>query len=127
MKDKRSVLTESLARKALANWEMGTAASLLDLDTTLKHLRQWMDVESNERYAAVVLAREERAGRYGLLLKHLDKILGKETVKDAIRPVSRKDLWEKRIFVLEKLGYAPLVEYERRTRIISFPKSFASF
>jgi len=128
MKEKKGFLIEGMARRALA-----LADSIADdgartdmFDQALKNLKEWVDVDGSDKYAALVILREERAGRYGTILKLLNKLLGKE-VKDAIKPMSKSSILEKRQEILAVLGYDALVEYDKRTRIISCPKSYMLF
>ena len=126
MKEKKSTLTEALARMAMAYADMKTEGSNAQFDTTLKRLKAWVDIDSSDKHAVLVLQREMQAGRYGLVLKLLNKLLSKE-IKDSIRPMTKADILKKRAEVYEKLGYTMLVEYDQRTRMIACPKSFAPF
>lgn len=134
MKEKRTNLIEALARKAMASADsMNTPDDGNEnFQEALKSLKEWVDIDSNDtKYAALVIKREEIAGRYGTILKLLNKLLknnsnggGKDAV---IRTMSKSDILQKRQEILTKLGYTALVEYDKRTRIISCPKSFMLF
>jgi hypothetical protein len=80
------------------------------------------------KYAAVSIARERRAGNYGLAIKIINKLLSKEIKdKDLIKSFTKAELIEMRIDLLEKLGYSRLVEFERKNRVIACPKFYSSF
>lgn len=132
-------MIEALTRKAMA-----FADSMNDQDDSgedksddgnfqqaLKSLKEWVDIDSNDtKYAALIIKREEGAGRYGTILKLLNKLLKNNTkeAKDAVvKTMSKSDLLQKRQEILTKLGYSALVEYDKRTRVISCPKSYMPF
>jgi len=133
MKDKKQFLIDALARRALAHID----SSLKDDDDdgvnvakfrdTLTNLKDWIDIDGNDKYATLVLRRDELGGRYGMMLKLLNKLLTGKEVKDAVQPLSRSDLYKKRVEVLKKLGYDALVEYDTRNRIVSSPKAWMLF
>lgn len=128
MKEKKGYLIEALARQALAHADSKADGSDDKFQQALKNLKDWVDIDGSDKYAALVIRREELAGRYGTVLKLVNKLLnnGKE-LKDAIRPLSKSELFEKRQDILVTLGYSALVEYDKRTRMISFPKSYMLF
>jgi hypothetical protein len=127
IKEKKSFLIEALVRMALAY-----ANSKSDDDKfheTLKRLKAWVDFETYNKYAALNIETEMRAGRYGLALKQINKLLIKNEIKekDMIQPLTRSDLMEKRAAIFEKLGYSLLAEYDKRTRVIACPKKYTPF
>lgn len=125
MQEKKTFLTDALARTAMAYADM---ASDSKFDETLKRLKAWVDIDATEKYSKVVMEREERAGRYGSTIKIINKLLSKEIKeKDFIGSISKSSLFEKRAEIFEKLGYSVLVEYDKKNRIIACPKSYALF
>ena len=126
MKEKKAFLVEALARMALAyscmsNEEEGAHEKFVE---TLKHLKEWIDIESIDKYSQLHMEREERAGRLGSVLKIVNKLLSKDPKeKDFLLPVTKAWLYEKRIDLLGKLGFHALVDHDRMTRITSCPPS----
>jgi hypothetical protein len=128
MKEKKSILTEALARMAMAYADIKTEEAKPKFDETLKKLKAWVDLDSTSKYTPLVLEREERAGRYGIVLKLISKLLSKEVKeKDFVKPLSKRDLLEKRAIILGTLGYSILVEHDKKTRVIACPKAYALF
>jgi hypothetical protein len=130
VKEKKNCLIEALVRMALAYAESKSDDADAKFDETLKRLKVWADIEaSTGKYAALNIEKEMRAGRYGLALKQINKLLAKEIKeKDGmIQPLSRADLWEKRAAIMAKLGYTALAEYDARARVIACPMGFAPF
>lgn len=128
VKEKKNYLIEALVRMALVYAEITSDDANAKFHETLKRLKAWADIESSTKYAALNIEKEMRAGHYGLALKQINKLLAKEFKEtDMIRPLTRSDLLEKRIAIFEKLGYSVLVEYEKRTRVIACPMSYAPF
>jgi len=128
MKEKKGFLTEALARMAMAYADMKSDEAKSKFDGTLKKLKEWADIDSSDKYAALVIERETRAARYGIVLKTINKLIGKENKdKDAIRALSKSELLEKRAQIFAKLGYDILVDYDKKTRVIACPKSYALF
>ena len=127
MKEKKSFLIEALVRQAMVYAEMKTDEAAQKFDATLERLKSWVDIEGSDKYASLVIFCECRAERYGNALKLINKLVGKEMKDDAIRPLTKSGLLEKRAQIFEKLGYSILVEYDKSTRIVACPKSYALF
>jgi uncharacterized membrane-anchored protein YjiN (DUF445 family) len=129
MQEKKTLLSDALARMAMAYADMATDDDAnTKFDETLKRLKAWVDIDATEKYSKLVMEREERAGRYGLALKVINKVLSKEIKdKDFTGSISKPSLLEKRAAIFEKLGYSVLVEYDKKNRIIACPKSYALF
>jgi len=130
MKEKKSMLTEALARLALAY------SAAPDEETkfaeALKRLKEWTDIDSNDKgsdkFAQLVMAREEKAGRLGAVMKVINKILAKDIKeKDYLLPISKSALYEKRVEILTKLGYISLADHDKCTRVISCPPTYSGF
>jgi tripeptidyl-peptidase-2 len=129
VKEKKTFLVEALCRMALAYAEMDTPNSpdVGKFDQVVKRLKSWVDMD-NSKYAAVSIAKERRAGNYGLAIKIIHKLLSKEIKdKDLIQSFTKSELMDMRIDLLEKLGYSKLVEFERKNRAIACPKFYSSF
>ena len=126
MDEKKGALVDALARKARAQAD---ADDYEGFDATLQELKEWVDINGNQKYAVLVLAREERAKRHGLVLKLLNELLEKdgEGTKGGICPFTKKQLLERRAEVLKKLGFLELVERDTKRRLIDSPDSFALF
>jgi tripeptidyl-peptidase-2 len=118
----RNILSEAWARKARALADMDKGE---EFESAFIELKKWI-FEKEERYSVVMLERDRRAGRYGVMLKSLNALIGKE-VKGAISPLSKADLLTMRAEVLEVLGYKELVEYDKARRVIDSPKSYRLF
>jgi tripeptidyl-peptidase-2 len=127
MKEKKSFLIEALVRKSLAYADMQTKDAGEKFDATLQHLKLWADVESSDKYATLFLVREARASRYGSVLKTINKLLTKDAKDDAIRPLSKSELFTRRSEAFEKLGFTLLKEYDRSNRVVAAPKSYMLF
>jgi DNA-binding SARP family transcriptional activator len=127
MKEKKAFLIEALVRMAMAYASMDTNEASGKFDETLQHLKAWVDIDGNGKYAALVIERESRAGRYGNVLKVVNKLLAKDTKDEAIKPLTKSDLLVMRAKIFEKLGFSLLVEYDKSTRVMACPKSFRLF
>lgn len=128
MKEKKAILIETFVRIALAYCDMKTDDAKTKFGDTLQRLKAWADIDGSDKYAALVIERETAEGRYGNALKLVNKLLAKESCKeDAIKPISRFDLYQKKVELLEKLGYTMLAEYEKSNRVIACPKLYALF
>jgi tripeptidyl-peptidase II len=127
MDKKKTSLIEALARKARAFGDIPENGA--DFDSTLKELQKWIDIDSNKKYAVLVLAREKKAGRFGSMLKLLNALLkdNGDSTKGGICPLTKADILGKRADVLESLGFSKLVEYDKKWRVISSPNAFGLF
>ena len=126
MDEKKSTLVDALGRKARAQADADNGKGF---DETLKDLKEWTDIDSNHKFAVLVLERDARAKRHGLVLKTLGTLLKKdgEGTKGGICPLSKKDLLERRAKVLDELGYTELVAYDKSRRVVDSPDSFSLF
>jgi tripeptidyl-peptidase-2 len=132
MEEKKRYFVEALARKARAYADMdgNNDNTTKDFDETLAELKKWVDIDSDQKYAVLVLERDRRAGRFGSMLKLLNALLkknGETTTKDGICPMSKADILARRAKVLMDLGYTELVDYDSKRKILSSPKSFMLF
>jgi tripeptidyl-peptidase-2 len=128
MKEKKTFLIDALARMALAYADTRSDEAAVKFDETLKRLKAWIDIDSSDKYAALVIERETRAGRFGSVLKVLNKLISKESKdKDSIKTLSKSELYEKRAAIFEQLGFKVLVEYDMKARVIACPKAYALF
>jgi hypothetical protein len=128
MKEKKTFLIDALARMALAYADTRSDEAAVKFDETLKRLKAWIDIDSSDKYAALVIERETRAGRFGSVLKVLNKLISKESKdKDSIKTLSKSELYEKRAAIFEQLGFKVLFEYDMKARVIACPKAYALF
>jgi len=135
--EKKNILIEALARKARAFADLEKSGShssdeknaTSSFDDTIKDIKRWVDIDSNLKYAVLVLERERRAERPGAVLKLLEKLLknnGDDT-KGGICPLTKSALLERRAAVFKELGYTHLVEHDNLWKLLSSPKDFALF
>jgi hypothetical protein len=134
MSKEKDDLIDALVRLALAlNDSTTEGCSNADVDVsfddTLRQLRSWVDIESSLKFSTLRIAREMRAGRYGMALKQINTMLedeGKE--KDTvIRPMTRSDLLAKRSSIYLRLGFVSLYENGVRAQAINCPKNYTPF
>jgi tripeptidyl-peptidase-2 len=133
MKARRSALREALRRKAGAIHEVARdrAARSADgaIDPEDDHVRafeiafdeydRWVDPDDEERLE-LALDRERLHGRLGSALAMLDR-----HIADAEKP--ERDLYERRIALLEGLGWNHAAESGRRDRLVRFPPGMPPF
>jgi hypothetical protein len=96
----------------------------------LKTLSQWVDVGTTDRYTTLALIRDEQARHYGLVLERIEKLLANPkdaSPKEVLRPLSKKELYAKRIHVWETTGCTPLVELDKRARVVNSPNAYSLF
>ena len=90
-----------------------------------------MDIESEAKFAVLNLEQKIRTKHYGLALQQVNQLLSKVGVKnsekDWIKPTSRSELLQKRVEILEKLGYTQLVEMGRLSLALDTPTKYAPF
>jgi tripeptidyl-peptidase II len=129
MEKQRNALCETLARQALAYLDMATEDAGSNFDKTLGMLKDWADIDANGKYAFLAIQRDNRAGRHGLALKRINKLLSKANGKDTggVRPMSRSDLLEARTKIFETLGYGALSKRDEVLRLIASPSAFKLF
>ena len=124
MKDRKSIFIEALARLALAYGALPDSGE--QFTETLTRLKCWVDVD--EKHPQVAILREERAGRWGLVLKIVNKLLSKELKeKEYVLPISKPALFDKRVEALSAMKYEALVEHDKMSRVISCPPTYAAF
>lgn len=134
MDGRKKNLIEALSRKALALADFDEEESPVietngDFERTLKELKKWVDIDSDMKFAELVLARERRAKRFGETIKLLNKLIKSkgEDTKDGIYPLSLSDVFERRADILKEMGSNHLVENDRKWRLICNPKEYAVF
>lgn len=86
-------------------------------------LMKWDDLDQ-DKYARLVLERDARQGRWGLVLKLLNKLLGDGGNQSGIE---KNELYERRTEVFAKLGWTHLLENERKWRVIDCPTNYYLF
>lgn len=130
LEKKKQYFLEALVRKALCIAELldqeGAGATF---DETVGKLREWVDIDSNGKYAALAIERDTRLKRYGLVLKRVNKLIAKSNGKDTggVRPYSKASLLQKRCEILKLLGYSALVKRDEAMRLIANPPDFMPF
>lgn len=129
MEKKKGILVEALARKARAYGDIISTGDTSGFESTLKQLKKWIDIDTDYKYAVLVIEREKRADRLGAALKLLNALIKNngEDTKGGICPLSKATLLSKRAQILEDLGYTELVEHDKKWRVISAPKDYALF
>lgn len=130
LEKKKQQFIEAIVRKSLALIDLKDQDNASEMfQETLKKLKEWVDIDSNGKYAALVLERDSRSGKLGLVLKRLNKLISKNNGKDTggLRPLSKSDLLQRRCDVLHELGYTALAEREESTRLITKPRDYKLF
>ena len=129
MTEKKTLLVEALALQILAYSEMDNKSEMLD--ERWKRLQRWVDIESEAKFAVLNLEQKIRTKHYGLALQQVNQLLSKVGVKDGkkdwIKPTNRSELLQKRVEILEKLGYTQLVEMGRLSLALDTPTKYAPF
>lgn len=128
MKETKSFLIEAMARSAMAHLEMSADDATEKFDQLLTRMKAWVDIEAEKQYLHLYLEREKQAGRYGSVVKAINKIISKEIKeKDFLYPTSKAKLMEERAEALYKLGYKELMDRDQMIRVVSCPRSYALF
>lgn len=129
MEKLKNALCETLARQAVAYLEMTTEDAEMNFNKTLGSLKEWADIDANGKYAFLAIQRDSRAGRHGVALKRINKLLAKANGKDTggVKPMSRADLLEARTKIFETLGYHALAKRDRDNRLVASPSAFKLF
>lgn len=94
-----------------------------DVAAVVAELMKW-DSLDQDKYARLLLDRDAGYGRWGLVLKVLNKLLGDAGNSSGI---DKKELYERRLKVFEHLGWTHLIENERKWRVIDCPTSYSLF
>eukprot|EP00624_Nannochloropsis_granulata_P005147 evm.model.NODE_3634_length_32890_cov_30.974672.4 len=94
-----------------------------EVTAVVAELMKW-DALDQDKYARLVLERDMRQGRWGLVLKLLNKLLGDGGNQSGIE---KKELYERRTEVFAKLGWTHLLENERKWRVIDCPSNYYLF
>eukprot|EP00980_Cylindrotheca_fusiformis_P004686 scaffold992_cov116-Cylindrotheca_fusiformis.AAC.21 len=129
LEKKKQYLIEALVRKALCFAEMDQDGAGQEFDDTLGKLKEWVDIDSNGKFAALAIERDSRLNRYGLVLKRINKLISKSNGKDTggVKPYSKSSLLEKRYEILKKLGYVSLAKRDESMRLIAKPPDYMLF
>ena len=94
-----------------------------EVAAVLKELGKW-DALDKDAYARLVLERDARKGRWGLVVKTLNKLLGNSGNGSGI---PKEELYRRRLEAYTQLGWTHLLENERKWRVIDCPKDYALF
>jgi len=135
MDETKKNLMEALARKWMAmvdglkvdNTNAGITKE--GIDETMKNIKKWVNIDSDLKYAGMVLEREKGDNHLGEILKLLNKLIkskGEET-KDSFCPLSLSDLLKRREDVLKELNCDHLIENDKKWRLIFDPKDYGLF
>jgi hypothetical protein len=123
----KDYLTEALARLAFAAAENKVDGGT-SFDDAIRQLNSWLDIESSPKFSTLRIMRDLRAGMYGLALQQINKMLADEIKVDStIRPMTRSNLIDKRVFIYEKLGFDSLLQNDIRVRAVTCPKSYIPY
>lgn len=128
MEKKKNNLIEALVRKGLAYADSKEEDAPSKFDKTLSDLQPWAEIDSNGKYVALALERDCRAGREGLALKRINKLLtknGKDT--GGVKPLTKSDLLEKRASIFRALGYSALYERDKAMKFVAAPADYKLF
>ena len=128
MERQRDALVEALHRKAQALLELSSAddaeerpetdaqaATSAAFEAAFAELRKWVDT-TDDKYLMLHIEREIRHGRLGEALHLLNERIA-ESRHD-------KELYEKRIKLLDTLGWLHWKEYEEKWELIRFPEEY---
>ncbi|KAK6155687.1 hypothetical protein DH2020_009935 [Rehmannia glutinosa] len=116
---------ESLKGEKVADKEEAKAASDSSIrpdsfEENFKELKKWVDVKSS-RYGTLFVIFERRKGRLGTALKVLSDMIQ----EDGQPP--KKKLYDLKLSLLEQIGWAHLVSYEKQWMNVRFPASLPLF
>ncbi|MCH7870153.1 MAG: S8 family serine peptidase [Planctomycetes bacterium] len=108
--------TKEAAAKADADEE--TDGLIAEFERTFAELRKWVDT-TDDKYVLLHIRREKRHGRLGNAIELLNRHLAQA------KP--RKMLFEKRIKLLNELGWAHWRDYEKKWLLLRMPKEYPPF
>jgi hypothetical protein len=119
----RDAVVDALSRKVVANerrMRLGDGDDAAgQAAAAYKALSAWVD-PSESKHDRVTAAYERAAGRLGLALAAVNRLIGEE------KPPKKESL-EERASLLDALGWSSWAEYERQALIVKFPKLYARF
>jgi len=114
--ERRDSLVEALRTKAKALEEMPDADGAFE--ATFRELDRWADTKDDDNVELFV-ERERRRGRVAVALAALDDRIGEAKPE--------RELYEKRIELLEQLGWPSWAGYEKRWLLRRLPGSYPPF
>lgn len=120
MKKEKAALIQSLRTIAEARGELASAddeASVEAFEDAIRDLQVWATLDDEEGFE-IRLRREMLNERYGQALAMLDEKLADEP---------ERDLYERRIEVLQKLGWDEWAAHEERRMLTRYPKHTTLF
>ncbi|RMF71665.1 MAG: hypothetical protein D6744_17655 [Planctomycetota bacterium] len=106
---------ETSAAPAAYPWDEATLRMMFE--ENFAALARWVDTTEKD-YVLLHIARERLHGRLGEALKLLNKRIADDP---------EKRLYEKRIGLLEDLGWRHWAEYERRWQLLRYPAAYPRF
>ncbi|KAL7146324.1 hypothetical protein ABFS83_06G033000 [Erythranthe nasuta] len=98
----------------------GSSAQPDLFEENFKELQKWVGVKSSQ-YGTIFVIRERREGRFGTALKVLSDMIQ----EDGSPP--KKKFYDLKISLLEEIGWAHLVSYEKQWMSVRFPPSLPLF
>ncbi|KAG6541056.1 hypothetical protein Mapa_017543 [Marchantia paleacea] len=111
----------NIGTKSVTADKAGSGDEKLDIfEENYKELRKWVDTASS-KFALLTVKREDRAGRQGIAIKALNDL-----IQDDSKP-PQKNLFELRIQLFEKIGWAHIAAYERKWLSVRFPSGYPLF
>lgn len=128
MEKRKGYLVDAIVRKALAHADSREENAPARFDSALNDLKQWVDIDSNGKYALLALERDTRAGHFGLALKRIMKLLsknGKDT--GGVKPLNKSDLLERRATILQQVGYTSLHKRDKAFKFVASPADYKVF
>lgn len=111
---KKEILVDALNRKALA---LVALAKISEGDATIRELKQWDKIESNEKLLRLSLASDTVKCHYGKILKLARKQLQKP------EGPHRQAVLDTQRDAFEKLGWTHIAAYEAKWELIRSPPS----
>ncbi|KAL8049653.1 hypothetical protein ABFS82_06G032900 [Erythranthe guttata] len=103
-----------------AKADEGSSAQPDLFEENFKELQKWVGVKSSQ-YGTIFVIRERREGRFGTALKVLSDMIQ----EDGSPP--KKKFYDLKISLLEEIGWAHLVSYEKQWMSVRFPPSLPLF
>jgi len=134
MEKEKGALISALASKARAVGDLDQQAQGVEeskedtssdkpstYEEAMAELEKWESL-NKDQHAKLVIARDQKSGRHGAVLKLVSKLLG-----SSCKVIGKKELLSLRKDTYATLGWKHLVDYDESWAIISEPKMYAMF
>ncbi|KAJ9553504.1 hypothetical protein OSB04_017549 [Centaurea solstitialis] len=118
LKGEMAVLAANLGAEVVDKPDGGSSPDVFE--ENFKELQKWADPKSS-KYGTLLMIRERHNGRLGSALKVVNGMIQEEG------DPPKKQLYEKRISLLEEIGWGHLVTYEKHWMLVRFPPSLPLF